>query len=313
MSDILPTLRNLVQKAQALHKEERRIALDSILIVGQLEYWRAAPRFGMSSEAFAGHIGLSPSTYWKRAQVARLIARFPKALAMLKSGETEASHLSLIATKITEANQDILLSGIAGKSKREVELFASRVMPDGHVLAESGEVELKLRLNEGQLAMLDRAREILSAQGKVPTLSEVFTEALALLLEKRDPMRKAERKPTQIESTAATAVVGVASSAKGPVRRRSIPAAIRQSVIHRDAGRCTWNFPNGARCEEQAMLEFDHLIPWSRGGAHSVENLTLRCRSHNAFHAEQDFGQTFMAKWREKPVQTTSATLCRDS
>jgi hypothetical protein len=40
------------------------------------------------------------------------------------------------------------------------------------------------------------------------------------------------------------------------------------------------------RCTERGFLEYHHRIPFSDGGATSVDNLELRCRAHNAFEAE---------------------------
>jgi hypothetical protein len=44
------------------------------------------------------------------------------------------------------------------------------------------------------------------------------------------------------------------------------------------------------------MLELDHIDMWCRGGEHSAENLTLRCRRHNQFSANEQLGAEFMAK-----------------
>jgi len=32
------------------------------------------------------------------------------------------------------------------------------------------------------------------------------------------------------------------------------------------------------------------VVPFARGGATTAEDLELRCRSHNAYEAEQEFG-----------------------
>ena len=42
----------------------------------------------------------------------------------------------------------------------------------------------------------------------------------------------------------------------------------------------------GNRCSERAMLELDHFKMWCRGGKHSEENFTLRCRRHNQAGAD---------------------------
>jgi hypothetical protein len=52
--------------------------------------------------------------------------------------------------------------------------------------------------------------------------------------------------------------------------RQLIPASVKQAVYERDLGRCV-------QCGANQQLEFDHVIPHSRGGADSVGNLQLLC------------------------------------
>ncbi len=55
---------------------------------------------------------------------------------------------------------------------------------------------------------------------------------------------------------------------------RVIPQHVKTAVWQRDGGRCV-------QCGEQTYLEFDHVIPWSKGGASTVENLQVLCRRCN--------------------------------
>lgn len=55
---------------------------------------------------------------------------------------------------------------------------------------------------------------------------------------------------------------------------RSIPADVKSLVWQRDNGRCV-------ECSATQYLEFDHIIPWSRGGATSFDNLQILCRGCN--------------------------------
>ncbi len=56
--------------------------------------------------------------------------------------------------------------------------------------------------------------------------------------------------------------------------REAIPEAVRSEIWRRDGGRC-------AQCGSQQNIEFDHIIPVSRGGATSVRNLQLLCKQCN--------------------------------
>ncbi|MCK9897034.1 TerD family protein [Frankia sp. AgB32] len=62
--------------------------------------------------------------------------------------------------------------------------------------------------------------------------------------------------------------------APGSRASRAIPQAVKAEVWRRDRGVCV-------ECGGGEHLEFDHVIPFSRGGASSVNNLQLLCRGCN--------------------------------
>lgn len=55
---------------------------------------------------------------------------------------------------------------------------------------------------------------------------------------------------------------------------RTIPQAVRDAVWRRDQGRCT-------TCSSQARLEFDHIIPFAKGGSSTYRNVQLLCQDCN--------------------------------
>lgn len=58
-------------------------------------------------------------------------------------------------------------------------------------------------------------------------------------------------------------------------RRRLIPTSVKLEVWKRDGGKCV-------RCGSEDHLHFDHVIPYSKGGASIVaDNVQLLCARHN--------------------------------
>jgi 5-methylcytosine-specific restriction endonuclease McrA len=75
---------------------------------------------------------------------------------------------------------------------------------------------------------------------------------------------------------------------------------VKRAVRKRDQDRCTFVGENGHRCESRRFLEYDHAVPIARGGQSTVDNVRIRCRSHNGFEADRVFGSEFMKARREK-------------
>jgi HNH endonuclease len=57
-------------------------------------------------------------------------------------------------------------------------------------------------------------------------------------------------------------------------RRQPILESVRHEVWRRDEGRCV-------DCGSRKNLEFDHIVPLSKGGSNTVRNIELRCESCN--------------------------------
>jgi len=76
------------------------------------------------------------------------------------------------------------------------------------------------------------------------------------------------------------AATGAYSAALAPTfektqrRRQAIPKNVRMYVWQRDEGRCV-------ECGSKENLEYDHIIPFSRGGSSTDRNLQLLCETCN--------------------------------
>jgi hypothetical protein len=57
-------------------------------------------------------------------------------------------------------------------------------------------------------------------------------------------------------------------------KSRNIPKRVQREVWQRDKGRCI-------ECGGQERLEFDHIIPFSKGGSNTARNIQLLCENCN--------------------------------
>lgn len=90
-------------------------------------------------------------------------------------------------------------------------------------------------------------------------------DVLALVRERE---RRARRQLERAHATLAR------DGAARPARRGRVAVEIRRAVFERDGGRCV-------ECGSDFDVQYDHVIPFSLGGASSVENLQILCATCN--------------------------------
>ncbi len=74
-----------------------------------------------------------------------------------------------------------------------------------------------------------------------------------------------------------------AQNQEGSLTRQPIPKVVQREVWQRDQGRCV-------ECGSRENLEFDHIIPVSRGGATTTRNVQLLCESCNRRKSDREPG-----------------------
>jgi hypothetical protein len=145
--------------------------------------------------------------------------------------------------------------------------------------------KLQLTISRKTRERLEEARDLLAHQVPDGDLAEVVDRALDLLVRELRRRKYAEteapREPRPVDGKDGT---------------RHIPHHVRREVARRDGHQCSFVAENGQRCPARRMLEFHHIDPHAQGGPPTSSNITLRCRAHNGYAAESDYGAELVAR-----------------
>jgi len=277
---------------------------------------------------------LSEPAAYGRITAARAIRRFPILLTLIDEGALSLTTVGLLSAHLTDDNHASLLDAAQHKSKREVERLVAalhpqpdiassvRALPARAVVAaaettpgpgDASALPTDLQL-ESPAAVPARRPDVVAplAPKRYLIRMTVGQETHDKLQRARDLLRHSipDGDPATIVDRALTLLIQQAKRNKtGAVVRpgrsrprhghtlaenRHVSASVRREVWARDQGRCGFEGSEG-RCAEAGGLEFHHVIPFALGGLTTVENLRLRCRAHNAFEANEVFGD-----WRRR-------------
>jgi len=205
--------------------------------------------------------------------------------------------------------------------------------------------ELQLTISAELKRKLDLARDLLRHAIPGGELSTLIERAVDVLLEQTQKRRfarkhtaqpnpsppekppepeRAEGRTTPTPAAAAgsaepasdvpTESPIVSSAAAASAASRHIPNAARRAVLERDGLQCTWQGPDGTRCNSRAWLEHDHIIPLGKGGTHDPSNGRILCRPRNRLAAEQTYGRASITRVlaRQRRRRPAEAPLTSD-
>ena len=110
-----------------------------------------------------------------------------------------------------------------------------------------------------------------SVEKKAEVFRELEKQAMKELLLKREQKKKLEREALD-ELIAEGLVFNIYVDRMG--NRNKIPNDLANAIWNRDGGKCCF-------CGSRENLEFDHIIPVTKGGATTFQNLQLLCKTCN--------------------------------
>jgi hypothetical protein len=281
-------------------------------------------------------LGLSEDRASKRIRAARHARDFPQLFEAIADGRLNLSGVLLIASYLTAENADDLISAASRKSNaliREVlaqrfpqselmplvmavpatttrlnEQQAVRPVQDGTAApAGASPDELVARPGDPRSHVRPVAQERYAAQLMISRQGKELLEYAHALMRHQIPsgdhsalVEEALRGLVeQQEKRTLGAGSRMRSGRRSSTSARHVPVHVRKAVWERDQGRCTFVSESGHACGSRKRLEWDHIVPVARGGQATVENVRLRCRTHNLLEAERVFGAGFMEEKRQ--------------
>jgi hypothetical protein len=292
----------LIRTLKLQVENERKILMDILYSLKEVEERKLHLELGFTDlYTFAmKELGYTAGAAHRRISAMRLLKTVPELAPKLESGELgleNASQAQVFFRKEDQRRKEQgeirlsleekreVVSELFGKSTREGQRILMEKSPD--VMIPSEKVRplpeqkslVQFIASEGLMSKLEELKNLLAHQnfeGRMDVLVEKIADIALKELRPQPPKAEVKAKP------ASTPAPGMTS------RSRHIPVEVKRKVHQRDQNGCTYKDPKTGRvCQSRHGLQFDHIVPFSLGGAHTVENLTLRCGAHNRYRAEK--------------------------
>ena len=165
------------------------------------------------------------------------------------------------------------------------------------------EVRIALTLQEDVWEKFRRVCDLSNHNCSPKELSAVFETLVDDYLKHHDPVQKKSRSAASAKTPPAATDEPSQSSEienreKRQPSRRYVPQKIRRAAWQRDQGQCSYvDSTTGAKCFCRRGLQFDHIVPFAKGGSSlELSNVRVLCAAHNRLAADTEFGASFMQR-----------------
>jgi 5-methylcytosine-specific restriction endonuclease McrA len=289
--------KELLNQLKIKVENERKLLMEILHALREVEARKLHLEMGHPDlyEFSMKELGYSSGAAYRRIAAMRLLQTVPEIAPKLESGELGLENASQAQSffrkedqrrkeqgeqKLTLDEKREVVSELLGKSSREGQRvlmeYSPEVMTPKEKLRPLPEQKTLVQF-VANAELMEKLEELkhLFAHTNFEGRMDVLVHRLADIA--LDQFRPKNIKPTQSPPAPGT-----------QKRSRYIPAEERRKVLLRDKSGCTFKDSNAGRvCQSRHGLQLDHVVPFSRGGLNTAENLTLRCGAHNRFRAER--------------------------
>jgi hypothetical protein len=244
---------------------------------------------------------------YQRVRIINLVEELPVIAKELNAGELSITNLdkaqSFVKTYEKKNNEALnseekleLIENIKNKTTQEVKEYFARLDPETTLpidqikyLSEK-HIQINWTLEKEILEKINHLKSLISHENINPTNYELLSLALDAAIEKVEKKKgvfenpkkanRSERKQTQGSSQSISKTKTRTFANK---RSRYISRIVKRFALARANHQCEHLHLDGTRCPSKFQLQFDHVIPFSKGGEASLENIQVLCRVHNDF------------------------------
>jgi hypothetical protein len=287
---------DLLTNTKLLVSNEKKIGIEVLRHLREIDSRKAFAEIGYSSlfDYCIRELQYAEGSAWRRIQAMRLLREIPEYEEKLKDGLVNVATLSKVHTffsqekkqegkKYSKDEKMEVLKKIEGKSSRQTDQVLAAespklAKPETKRPINETQTEIRFTADKELLEKLEKLSNLLGHKLGSKKYAELFEELSNIALKKLSPP------PGAVEG-------------KKVSETRYIPVKVRRVVWHRDNGKCTHVDLQGKRCESKHALQYEHIIPFAKGGKTSAENLKLLCPAHNQLSAIHAYGLKKMQKY----------------
>jgi hypothetical protein len=287
----------LISKTKGLVTEERILTALILRHLAEISSRRLYSELGYSSlfTFCVKHLGYTESQTQRRIEAMRALQEMPEIESKIRDGALSLTAVAQAQTyfrsqkEITLPEKKEILKTLENKSTRECEKILLAISPETTLPKEKikpisiTHTQVTLNVPNELLEKIDKIKNLLSHKNLSMSKIQLLEEMAEICLKKLDPERHGLSRRS------------VSTAPK--VNSRYIPEKIKRQIWMEAGGKCVFIGSTGRRCDSQALLEIDHIVPKALGGTNSRENLRLLCRSHNKWAAIQALGSEIMGQY----------------
>jgi 5-methylcytosine-specific restriction endonuclease McrA len=323
----------LAARLSELLADERQTIVAFVLHLAELERRQLHLELGYSSLFVfcTQRLRLTGGAAFRRVTAAGLVRRYPVIADYLRDGRLCLTTLAMLRKVLDDGNYLEVLDRAAGRTEDQLKVLVAALRPqeapqdllrrlptpptappapqaDAQVPAEpfslfsqvpcqrtntapqpisADQYVLRVTIGQELADDLKKVKALLSHSFPDRNLEAVLHACVRHMIAHCEKRRRGSDKPAP-------------RKVSRPPKGRGVATDVKREVWTRDGGTCAYVAPDGKRCGSDQQVELHHLHPYARNGPPTVANLQIRCKAHNLYAAENDFGRDFMSRFRRR-------------